>query len=266
MDESILPEEHYNAAKAEWALRELIGKYKLQGWCQHFVVLGSSPRIPLLPFLAASKLMSEGIAYSAEGDVCGAISGYIMNIVSGNSTLSEVFTVDYEKKSVLMKHMGEMNISMARKDSPVKVIRKKFALAKDKMNPPTPVFSLEPGVSTLLSLTASANGKLQFVAAEFGHQAFAVGGGVDVVVGADAGCEFDVALAFELVDVDDVAGNFVEDGKVDGFFGLLVEFFHVFAGVVGEDEVAFDNVAEGEVGEAEGVVAVVFLGEVLPGD
>jgi L-arabinose isomerase len=100
MDPGITREEHFNAGKIEWAVRQLIAKYKLQGWCQHFVALGSSPRIPLMPFLAASKIMSEGIPYSAEGDVCGAVSGLVMNMVAGNSTLSEVFTVDYAKDSV----------------------------------------------------------------------------------------------------------------------------------------------------------------------
>jgi len=97
-----------------------------------------------MPFLAASKLMGEGISYSAEGDPCGAAAGIIANQIGGNSTLSEMFSMDFDKNCVMMRHMGELNISMARKDRRIRVIRKKFNLT-EKLYPLTPVFTLEPG-------------------------------------------------------------------------------------------------------------------------
>ena len=143
-DKNITKEEHEASAKFEWAIRKLINSYRLSGWSQNFMVLGKDKRIQTLPFLAASKLMDEGIGYGAEGDVGVVVSFLIMKEISGQATMTEMFSIDFNSQALLMSHMGELNIGMARKDRPIKIIRNNFQLLETSFYIPTPVFSLEP--------------------------------------------------------------------------------------------------------------------------
>ena len=165
MDEGITIEEHFAAARMELAIRHLIEIYSLNAWCQHFAVLNSSDKIPCQPYLAASKLMGEGIFYAAEGDATVAAASIIMNCITGNATFTEMFTMDFYDNALFMRHIGELNISMARKDRPVRIIKKSPNDLR-KSSPLTPVFSLEPGETTLISLTTGPKGKMRIVAAE----------------------------------------------------------------------------------------------------
>ena len=65
------------AVRIELAIRKLIEEYRLDGWAQHFMSLGANRNINMLPFLAASKLMEEGVAYGAEGDVTVAAASLL---------------------------------------------------------------------------------------------------------------------------------------------------------------------------------------------
>ncbi|NPV78654.1 MAG: L-fucose/L-arabinose isomerase family protein [Firmicutes bacterium] len=164
-DDMITSAEHEGAARLEWAIRRLISDYHLNAWAQHFMALAGSNRISILPFLAASKLMAEGVGYGAEGDVTVAAGCILMRELAKESTFVEMFTMDFEEQALFMRHMGELNIAMARRDVPVKVIRKPFHLVK--MQPiPTPVFALRPGEATICSLTTGPKGSFRLVVAE----------------------------------------------------------------------------------------------------
>jgi len=164
-DKAITEEEHEASARVEWAIRKLIQNYHLDGWSQNFMVLGRDKRILTLPFLAASKLMKEGIGYGAEGDVGVVVGFLIMKEISGQATMTEMFSIDFKSQALLMSHMGELNIGMAREDVRVKVLRNVFDLV-EVLPPPTPVFSIKPGEATLLSIASTSNGKFQFIVAE----------------------------------------------------------------------------------------------------
>jgi L-arabinose isomerase len=69
----------------------------------------------------------------------------------GDAHFSEMYAMDWELDSVLISHMGEGNWRIARKDRPVKLIDRPLGIGRLD-NPPTPVFSAEPGPATTAAL------------------------------------------------------------------------------------------------------------------
>jgi L-arabinose isomerase len=59
--------------------------------------------------------------------------------------------MDWELDSVLISHMGEGNWKLARRDRPVHLIDRELGIG-GLDNPPTPVFSAEPGRATTAAL------------------------------------------------------------------------------------------------------------------
>ena len=61
--------------------------------------------------------------------------------------------MDWELDSVLISHMGEGNPAIARSDRPVRLIDRELGIGRLD-NPPTLVFSAEPGLATSAALVA----------------------------------------------------------------------------------------------------------------
>jgi L-arabinose isomerase len=64
-----------------------------------------------------------------------------------------MYSLDFAKDAALMSHMGEGNWKIARKDRPIKLIDRELEIG-GLDNPPTLVFSAQPGPATLVSLAA----------------------------------------------------------------------------------------------------------------
>jgi L-arabinose isomerase len=64
-----------------------------------------------------------------------------------------MYAMDWELDSVLISHMGEGNWQLARSDRPVRLIDRELGIGRLD-NPPTPVFSAEPGPATTAALVA----------------------------------------------------------------------------------------------------------------
>ena len=101
--------------------------------------------------LAASNLMAKGYGYSNEGDMHTAAMVGAGHVLVGDAHFTEMYSLDFEKDSALMSHMGEGNWKVARKDRPIKLIDRPLEIG-GLDNPPTIVFSAEPGPGTLVSL------------------------------------------------------------------------------------------------------------------
>ena len=84
-----------------------------------------------------------------------------------NSHFTEMYSLDFERDAALMSHMGEENWKIAGKDKPIKLIDRPLDIG-DLENPPTPIYSAEPGVSTLVSLVA-VEGENYYLAAVRGN-------------------------------------------------------------------------------------------------
>jgi L-arabinose isomerase len=144
-------ERHAYAARMELALRAMLSDGGYRGFSFHFDSIGGDGRFEQLPLLAASDLMADGYAYAAEGDTNTATLMCAAQAMIGDAHFSEIYAMDWELDSVLISHMGEGNWRIARKDRPVRLIDRELGIGGLE-NPPTPVFSAEPGPATTAAL------------------------------------------------------------------------------------------------------------------
>jgi L-arabinose isomerase len=142
---------HAYAACFEAALREMLQEGGYRAFSAHFDSVGGDGRFEQLPLLAASNLMADGYGYAAEGDTNTATLMCAAQTLIGDAHFSELYAMDFELGSVLVSHMGEGNWKVARRDRPVRLIDRELGIG-GLGNPPTPVFSAEPGPATTAAL------------------------------------------------------------------------------------------------------------------
>jgi L-arabinose isomerase len=142
---------HAYAARFEIALRGLLEEKGHRGFTAHFDSVGGDGRFEQLPLLAASDLMADGYGYAAEGDTSTLMLMCAAQTLIGDANFSELYAMDFELDSVLVSHMGEGNWKIARGDRPVRLIDRELGIG-GLGNPPTPVFSAEPGAATTAAL------------------------------------------------------------------------------------------------------------------
>jgi L-arabinose isomerase len=129
----------------------MLEEHGYAGFSFHFDSIGGDGRFRQLPLLAASDLMADGYGYAAEGDTNTATLMCAAQTLIGEAHFSEIYAMDWELDSVLISHMGEGNWKLARKDRPIKLIDRPLGIGGLE-NPPTPVFSAEPGIATTAAL------------------------------------------------------------------------------------------------------------------
>ena len=151
VDPSLPAAAHAYAARFELALRELLEEKGYRGFTQHFDSLGGDGRFEQLPLLAASNLMADGYGYAAEGDASTLMLMCAAQTLIGEANFSELYAMDFELDSVLVSHMGEGNPRVARGDRPVRLIDRELGIG-GLGNPPTLVFSAQPGPATTAAL------------------------------------------------------------------------------------------------------------------
>jgi L-arabinose isomerase len=144
---------HEYAIRFELALRGILEEGGYHGWSMHFEPVGRDGRFEQLPLLAASDLMADGYGYGAEGDTNAAALVCASHTLVGDAHFSEMYAMDYELDSVLISHMGEGNWRVARHDRPIRLVDRPLGIG-GLGNPPTAVFSAEPGVATVATLIA----------------------------------------------------------------------------------------------------------------
>jgi L-arabinose isomerase len=142
---------HAYAARFELALRDLLEQKHYRAFSAHFDSIGGDGRFEQLPLLAASNLMADGYGYAAEGDTNTAALMCAAQSLIGDANFSELYAMDFELDSVLVSHMGEGNWKVARDDRPVRLIDRELGIG-GLGNPPTTVFSAQPGPATTAAL------------------------------------------------------------------------------------------------------------------
>ena len=153
IDPQLEPEDHAYAIRFEIALREIVAEGDYEGLSVHFEPVGKDGRFKQLPLLAASNMMADGFGYGAEGDTNAATLVCASHTLIGDAHFSEMYAMDYDLDSVLISHMGEGNWKIARSDRPVRLVDRPLGIG-GLDNPPTTVFSAEPGVATTATLIA----------------------------------------------------------------------------------------------------------------
>jgi L-arabinose isomerase len=151
VDPRLSREAHAYAVRMELAIRELIEQKGYRAYSAHFESVGRDGRFEQLPLLAASDLMAEGFGYAAEGDMVTATLMCAAQTLIGDANFSEMYAMDYELDSVLVSHMGEGNWKLARSDRPVRLVDRELGIG-GLGNPPTTVFSAQPGPATTANL------------------------------------------------------------------------------------------------------------------
>ncbi len=150
-------------ARAELALRGLIGDHRLDALTYQFLAFGEDERTSTLPFVAASRLMAEGIGFGGEGDLVSAVATAFFNWLAPPASFSEMFTIDFAGNSLFMSHMGEANVAMARRDRRVRLVARPAPITRTRDRQMALVTSFEPGPATLVALTLGPGGKWRVI-------------------------------------------------------------------------------------------------------
>jgi L-arabinose isomerase len=152
-------------AAAELALRGMVAEHRLSGLTYQFTAFGDDERTETLPFVAASRLMAEGIGFGGEGDLIAATATALFLWLQPPASFSEIFTMDFAGDSVFMAHMGEANVAMARRDRKVPLVARPAPITRTRGRQLALVTSLEPGLATFAALTLVGGGKWRIIAA-----------------------------------------------------------------------------------------------------
>jgi L-arabinose isomerase len=161
-----LPEEnHRYAVKLQLGFEKFLRQFHYDGFSVNFDAFKEDGRFEQIHMLAASNLMAKGYAYSNEGDVHTATLVGATHALVGNGHFTEMYSLDFEKDSALMSHMGEGNWKIARKDRPIRLIDRELEIG-GLANPPTVVFSAQPGPATITSLVSRAGMGYRLVVSE----------------------------------------------------------------------------------------------------
>ncbi len=165
VDPKLTKDRHAYAARMQLAFERFLNENNFDGFSANFDVFREDGRFEQIHMLAASNLMAKGYAYSNEGDVHTAALVGAGHVLVGDAHFTEMYSLDYEKDSALMSHMGEGNWKIARKDRTIKLIDRELEIG-GLDNPPTTVFSAQPGPGTLVSLAPLDDVDYRLVIAE----------------------------------------------------------------------------------------------------
>ena len=160
--------ERMQAAQAEQAKeasaegQKFLDENDYHGFSAHFDAFKGDGRFEQINMLAASNLMAEGYGYGAEGDTNTASLVAAGHVLEANAHFTEMYAMDFKRKSILMSHMGEGNWKIARKDRSVRLANRTLDIGGLE-NPPTAVFMAEPGPATIVSLVPLVGDQFRLV-------------------------------------------------------------------------------------------------------
>jgi L-arabinose isomerase len=151
-------------ARAELALRGMVKDHQLDALTYQFMAFGDDERTSTLPFVAASRLMAEGVGFGGEGDLIAAVATTFLNWLKPPASFTELFTVDFAGESLFMSHMGEANVAMARRDRKVPLVARPTPITRTRDRQLALVTSFEPGPAMFAALTLGAGAKWRIIA------------------------------------------------------------------------------------------------------
>lgn len=152
-------------ARAELALRGMVAHHRLDALTYQFMAFGEDERTQTLPFVAASRLMAEGIGFGGEGDLIAATATAFFNWLKAPASFSEIFTIDFEGDSLFLSHMGEANTAMARIDLQISLAARPSPITRTRGRQLALVTNFEPGPATIAALTPGPGGRWRIIAA-----------------------------------------------------------------------------------------------------
>ena len=160
------------AARAEAALRGMIDEHRLDAYTYQFLSFGDDDRTETIPFVAASRLLGDGVGFGGEGDLISAAYSALLNWLQPPAGFSEIFTIDFAGNSVLLSHMGEANVAMARTDRKVRMVRRENPIVPIRSSQLALAVNYQPGPATLTALTIADENCWRIIAAPMTIQDF----------------------------------------------------------------------------------------------
>jgi L-arabinose isomerase len=165
IDPRLSDEEREDHARMQVAMQRILDDRGFGAYTAHFDAIAEDGRFSRLPLAAASTLMARGYGYAAEGDVLTACLVWAGHILIGDAHFTEMYAMDFPSDSVLMSHMGEGNWKIARRDRPVRLIKRPLGIGRLD-DPPTFLFQYQPGPATLATLVSLEGERFRLVVAE----------------------------------------------------------------------------------------------------
>ena len=151
-------------ARAELSLRAIVAEHRLDAMSYQFMAFGEDERTVTLPFVAASRMMADGIGFAGEGDLIGAAGTWLLNRLQAPASFSEIFTIDFAGSGLFMSHMGEANVAMARTDRRIPLVARPHPITRTRGRQLALVTSFQPGPATLCALTRGPGDRWRLVA------------------------------------------------------------------------------------------------------
>jgi len=149
-------------ARAEEALRRLVTDRRCDAITYQFLAFGKDPSTETLPFVAACRLMAEGVGFGGEGDVIAAAFTTTLQSIQPPAGFSEIFTIDFAGHRLLLAHMGEANPALAHPGYPIR-LRRRSPIVPVRVGQLTLVFSNASGPYTLAALTPGPRGEWRLI-------------------------------------------------------------------------------------------------------
>jgi L-arabinose isomerase len=152
------------AARAELSLRAIAAEHRLQALSYQFMAFGEDSRTETLPFVGISRMMADGLGFAGEGDLAGAIGTWLLGRLSGPASFSEIFTVDFRGNALLLSHMGEANVALAREDRKIGLLARSVPITRTRGRQLVLATSFAAGPATLCALTIGPRGRWRLIA------------------------------------------------------------------------------------------------------
>jgi len=159
VDKSIDREIHVESNRFYLGLLKIINEFSLNAFTMHFQAILENPDIKTIPFLAISKLQSNGLAYAGEGDLVGATGNLLLRYLFGDTLFTETFCPDFKGGRIVMGHMGESNPAFGKKTV---LRRKKFVFGK-AIDPVIADVEMQQGRASVLNLGIVENNRFQMI-------------------------------------------------------------------------------------------------------
>jgi len=165
VDPRLSEEEREDHVRMQVAIENILTEHGFGAYSTHFDAIGEDGRFRRLPLAAASSLMAKGYGYAAEGDVLTAALVAAGHTLIGDAHFTEMYAMDFPSDSILMSHMGEGNWKIARRDRPVRLIKRGLGIGR-LADPPTFLFQYQPGPATLATLVSLEGEQFRLVVTE----------------------------------------------------------------------------------------------------
>ncbi len=153
----------HRSAGINLVLRNWIECNQLDATTVNFLATEDQPGLPVMPFLEISRSMGRGIGYAGEGDVLTAALTAALLSVYEETTFTEMFCPDWKGNSILLSHMGEININLTAEKA--LVVEKDFPFTSAE-NPVVAYGCLKSGAAVLVDIAPMGNGKYSLILSE----------------------------------------------------------------------------------------------------